>query len=109
IADMRGYRQGLRDVCAYLKTQPKGTTYSYHIRIPAHYSRIYQANASRIGMIDPETAKDIVTFHHFVDAVVQDVQGGGQLAAGCEIDGFNEALGILDRAFGIAEKLRNRT
>ncbi|OZA27032.1 MAG: hypothetical protein B7X93_09855 [Hydrogenophilales bacterium 17-61-9] len=109
IAELRKYRQGLRDVCTKLENSPKSTLFTFPVGIPNHYSRIYQANANRIGIIDPKTAIDIVTFHHLIDAVVQDVNPGGPLADGCDLDGYQEALAILDKAYGIATKLICRT
>ena len=48
IPENRGYLKGLRDVCDYLQGQPEGATYQFSVLIPAHYSRIYQANANQI-------------------------------------------------------------
>lgn len=105
IADSRSYLKGLKTVRDLLKQQPSHTTYSYSVRIPEHYSRIYQENANRIGLIDSATAKKIVQFHHFIDAVVQDVTPGGSLSAGSEIKGFDEAAEILRKALEIGRQL----
>lgn len=108
IAEMRKYQEGLQSVCVHLASQPPGTIFQYPVGIPDHYSRIYQANADRIGEIDSDSAKSIVTFHQLVDAVVQDVRPGGALANGAELEGFEEAERVLAKAFKIGTNLTGR-
>ncbi|MBI1425017.1 MAG: hypothetical protein GC149_16340 [Gammaproteobacteria bacterium] len=107
IANKREYLQGLLKTRDYLKTQPEGTRYSYTVRIPDHYSRIYQANADSIGSIDSETACKIVQFHQFVDAVVQDVLPGGSLHVGGNIDNYEQTANILEHALNLGREISN--
>lgn len=105
IAEERKYLRGLENARKYLEQQPSGSTHCLAVRIPEHYSRIYQANAERIGLMKPELARKIVHFHQFVDAIVQDVTPGGPLAEGCELEGFVEAEKILRRALEIGREV----
>ncbi|MGH9878310.1 MAG: hypothetical protein ACRD5H_11785, partial [Nitrososphaerales archaeon] len=82
IAEARKYVKGLEQVCAYLASQPTETTYPFTVGIPDHYSRIYQVNAHRLGSVSRRTAVDIIRFHQFADAVVQDVRPGGTFSEG---------------------------
>ena len=109
IAEERKYLQGLEEAQKCLERQTSGATYCIAVRIPEHYSRIYQANAERIGLLKPETARKIVHFHQFIDAIVQDVTSGGALAEGSELDGFVEAATILRRALQLGKELSSDT
>ena len=109
IAVARQYLAELRTICTHLASQPPGTTMRFEVMVPNHYSRIYQANCQHIGKIDHQTAVQIVLFHQFADAVVQDIQPGGPLAAGAELTAFQEAAQILSRAMSVGEQLCSRT
>lgn len=108
IADERNYLSSLEQAIAYLETQPEGSTLVFGANIPSHYSRVYQANAHRIGIIEKSKATDIIRFHQLVDAVVQDVSDGGVLSAGGTINAFQENHKILSRAFEISRKYAGR-
>lgn len=109
IAENRRYLNGLRDICDFLQGQPKGTTYPFRVLIPKHYSRIYQANANRIGIVDATTARKIVQFHQFIDAVVQDVVPSGTLYEGGILEGYLQTMNILERALQLGREISNDT
>ena len=109
IANARRYQEGLIQACAWLRQQPQGTMFKYIVAVPDHYSRIYQANASRIGLIDSEVARKIVKFHQLADAVVQDVKPGGVLAVGAGLAAYEEAARILGQALDVADSLEPHT
>ena len=105
VAEARHYREGLKQVCNYLETQPEGTTYRYIVIVPEHYSRIYQANAGSIGRLDSVIAKDIIRFHQLADAVVQDIRPGGPIANGAPLPTFREALAFMEKAIEIGSRV----
>lgn len=107
IAESREYLKGLQKAYNSLKGQPKEATYRYGAKIPNHYSRIYQANLDRIGILDTDTARKIVQFHQLIDAVVQDVVPGGPLYEGRGLKAFEEAANILERALQLGREISN--
>ena len=109
IAKERKYLESLADAIRYLEAQPNGAVIPFSVNIPAHYSRVYQANAYRIGTIEQSKATDIIRFHQFIDAVVQDLMEGGALASGGDLEAFRENFQILSRAMEIARKYANGT
>jgi len=109
VAEERDYLTDLANVIARLEQQPHGSTFSVSANIPTHYSRVYQANAHRIGIIDKRKATDIIRFYQLVDAVVQDVTAGGALNAGAAVEAFKQNHQILSRAFEIHRKYADRT
>lgn len=109
IADERRYLSSIEQAIAHLETQPEGATLAFGVNVPSHYSRVYQANAHRIGMIQEDKATDIIRFHQLIDAVVQDVSDGGLLSAGGSVGAFKENQQILSRAFEIGRKYTGRT
>jgi len=108
IASERKYVQGLNDAATYLRTQPEGSTFRFDVRIPDHYSRIYQANAQRIGLLPPRRAADIVRFHQLADAVVQDLIPGGVISRGAPVEAFEQNVQILSRALALGNAIVSR-
>ena len=109
VAQERNYLSSLEQVISHLETMPAGSELTFRANIPAHYSRVYQANSHRIGIIEQTKATDIIRFHQLVDSVVQDVSEGGVLSGGGVIDAFKENHQILSRAFAISRKYAGRT
>lgn len=109
ITEYRGYLRDLQAICEYLAEGPEGTIRYYRVRVPGHYSRIYQSNSDRIGILDADTARKIVEFHQLIDAVVQDVVPGGTLYEGSELPAFTAATNILERALHLGREILNET
>ena len=83
-----------------------GGTRVLSVRVPPHYSRVYQAQVARIGLIAPELATQVITFHQLIDAVVQDVSPGGILAEyGGDLESFKLLRDIFGRALASADKI----
>ena len=76
------------------------------MNVSKEYSRIYQANAHQIGVIQTEQAVDIVRFHQLMDAVVQDVRPGGLLSNGAQLHAFTETEKIFKSALEVGRKLK---
>lgn len=107
VADARNYQITLNKICAHLQSKPQGTTYSFTVNVSQEYSRIYQANAHQIGVIQTEQAVDIVRFHQLIDAVIQDVRPGGLLSNGAPLHAFTETEKIFKFALDIGRKLKS--
>lgn len=106
VADARSYQSTLEKICAHLQSKPQGTTYQFTVNVSKEYSRIYQANAHQIGVIQTEQAVDIVRFHQLMDAVVQDVRPGGLLSNGAQLHAFTETEKIFKSALEVGRKLK---
>ena len=109
ICGRRKYVEGLRDACIHLSQNMEIEDYSYTVVVPSHYSRIYQANCSNIGVLEKEVASEIVRFHQLLDAVVQDVTPGGVLSSGAGIVAYDEAYNLLTDALDIGSKITRNT
>jgi hypothetical protein len=105
IIEHRKYHESIKEVIEHLKDQPPGTTHSYTVEVPTHYSRIFQENCSSIGRIDKFYSEKIIIFHQLIDAVVQDVKPGGVISKGANLDTFEETEKILSRAIEIGNEL----
>jgi len=88
---------------------PQGTTSSFQVLVPEHYSRIYQANCNKIGLLNKSLAAQIVRFHNLIDAVVQDVKPGGALNDGATLPVFVETRDILSEAIELGYNIVNNT
>ncbi|MGL4206509.1 MAG: hypothetical protein ACRCRW_10385 [Aeromonadaceae bacterium] len=66
--------------------------------IPEHYCRVYQEHCKNLGVLDGEDAIKIVKFYQYIDAVVQDIKDGGTFSQAPSIEGFQEAINLLNDA-----------
>ncbi len=62
------------------------------IKIQNHYSKIYDANTSEIGLIDSKIANEFVKFNVLLMAVIEDVSDGGLISEGADEESFVELL-----------------
>ena len=109
IAEERRFLPSLELVISHLENQPAGSKSFLSANIPLHYSRVYQANVHRIGIVEQTKATDIIRFYQLIDAIVQDISEGGVLSEGGTIDAFRENHRILTRAFEISRRYQART
>lgn len=105
IVESRNYEKSFQDIISHLSTQSPETTYSLSIRVPDHYSRIYQGNALRLGIVCSNVAVNIIKFHQLVDSVIQDVTSGGVLSTGARLHSYKETYEILQRALSLGRKI----
>lgn len=76
------------------------------VPVPENYNPVYRANAQNIGLLSAKDAQLIVTFHQYVQSVLQDVGPGGALSSDwATSDGFKEARLMLKEAINIADQL----
>ena len=76
------------------------------VRVPEYYSRVYQAQVARIGLLDPALATKVITFHQLIDAVVQDVSPGGHIAEhGGDLEDLKTLRDIFGRALAKANEI----
>lgn len=108
IAEHRDYLGGFKEVVEYLKNNP-GERYRYAVKIPDHYSRIYQSHADRIGKISPALSSKIIEFHQLIDAIVQDITPGSLIQEeGGDLETFEEILVIYEKALCLGNELTGR-
>lgn len=105
IIEHRNYRGSIKEIISHLETQPSGTTFSFTVTVPDHYSRIYQENCGSIGAINEFNAKRIVIFHQLIDSIVQDIQPGGVVSNGAEVRAFEEIDKLFIRAIEVAHEI----
>lgn len=74
--------------------------------IPEHYCRVYQEHCKNLGVLDCEDAIKIVKFYQYIDAVVQDIKDGSTFSQVPSIDGFQEAISLLNNAISEFESLK---
>lgn len=101
IVEARGYMTDIQ-TCIEVAGKTPGGRASLEIRVPSHYSRIYQENADKIGLLPLDRAVSIIAFHQAIDAVVQDVIPGGAFnSPGAPQESFVQGKAILERALKI--------
>lgn len=94
----RGYIEDLESNVHFLEQNPKEKEI-FSVKIPDHYSRIYQENISKIGLVRPDLSSKIIRFHQLIDAAVQDISVGGFIAdTGGDLQAFNELLQLFRTA-----------
>lgn len=105
IIQHRGYLTELIDAADHLKCNPSDNI-SFSVRIPTHYSRIYQSNIDRIGLVRPNLAIDIIEFHQLIDAVVQDITPDSPIQdEGFDKRTIEEIIIILKSAIIVGQKI----
>lgn len=105
IIDHRKYLDGLIEAVDHLKANP-GDRYILTVKVPEHYSRVYQSHIDRIGLVKPALAADIIEFHQLIDAVVQDIVPDSPVQEeGGDIETFEELVKILTSAIHIGQKI----
>ena len=101
----RKYVEGIRDAAVFLRANP-GTPMKFCVRVPAHYSRVYQAHVHRLGLIQPDLSTKIIEFHQLIDAIVRDITPGGPLAdEGGDAEAFEQLANIINEAVSIGRKI----
>lgn len=106
IIETRKYLVRMEEIIDHLKENPHPPYYRMEVRIPDHYSRIYQTHAANIGTVNPDSAAKIIEFHQLIDAVVQDVSVGGPFSeeAGT-VEAYSQAAEMLGTALAIGHQL----
>lgn len=77
------------------------------VNIGASYNRIYIAHIDKLGLLDPDFAKDVVTFYAYIDSVARDVTPGGILYEGAYIEDFKQSAFVLQRSLLIGDAIVN--
>ena len=109
VVEARDYLGSLNLIITNLNSQAAGTTFGFTVDVPAHYSRIYQANCHKIGLVRKNIAVKVVRFHQLVDAVVQDVKPGGLMSQGVTVDAYRQDSEILTQAIALGRELQECT
>lgn len=105
IIEHREYVVHMKAIFLQLQNQ-QGATALYKVRVPDHYSRVYQANLGRLGLLDSKLAAKIVEFHQLTDAIVQDITPGGEIAErGGSAEAFRQMILLSERAISIGNEI----
>lgn len=108
IMKQRLYLEQIKEAANRLRANP-GSKLIFRVKIPSHYSRVYQAYIDRLGVVDPYLASKIIEFHQLVDAIVQDVAPGGPVAdEGGGIEAFDQIIAILEAAISIGTEITDK-
>lgn len=106
IVQKREYVKHMDMAIALLEGSEHGARRRYSVKVPEHYTRVYQAQVSRIGLLPSELVVQIITFHQLLESVVQDVTPGGVLSEhGGVLSEFVAVREIFGNALTIARKI----
>lgn len=108
ILERRRYLHSMRELTERLKGAGQDCGILFSVRVPDHYSRVYQANVARLGVVDPLLAAKLIEFHQLVDAIVQDITPDGVFGRGeGDLAGLKQMVDIGESAVAVgAEILR---
>lgn len=105
IIEHRKYIENFRLIALHLHNHPS-SLYKFSVKVPDHYSRVYQAHIDRLGVIDPQQAAKIIEFHQLLDSIVQDIGAGGLIAEqGGNAEAFEQLIAIAESAIWIGKEL----
>ena len=105
VIEKRGYIEGLEQEVAALENGDIEDS-EYSVIIPGHYSRLYQSNASRIGLINNKLSSRIITFHQLIDSVVQDISPNGTISKNkVSADDLRETIKFLKDAVKLGNEI----
>ena len=105
IIEQREYIFHLKQIIKRLETGNEKRVKA-SVRVPNHYSRIYQAHVGRLGILDSEFSTKVIKFHQLIDAVVQDITPGGVIVdPGGDVNAFKQFLAILNEAVKLGIEL----
>ncbi|WP_417548632.1 hypothetical protein [Marinobacter segnicrescens] len=105
VIEHRRYVYGLEESVYYLEHHPDKKKI-FSVKIPVHYSRIYQEHISKIGLLHPKLSAKIIRFHQLIDSGVQDISAGGFVAeTGGDVHDFEELLEIFHTAIKIGREI----
>lgn len=105
IVEHRKYVENMKLVAHGLREKP-GSSFQYSVKIPDHYSRVYQAHVERLGVVEPRLAAKIIEFHQLLDSVVQDIGPGGLISEhGGGVEAFEQLVHISESAVSIGKSL----
>jgi hypothetical protein len=105
IIEHRKYIESFRQITLQLESNPS-STYKISVKVPVHYSRVYQAHIDRLGLINPQQAAKIIEFHQLLDSVVQDIEPSGLIAEqGGNAEAFEQLIAISESAIRIGKEL----
>lgn len=105
LIERREYVPDLKEEIDYLKQNPDKKV-QFAVKVPAHYSQVYQQHISKIGLLHPELSAKIIRFHQLIDSVVQDVATDGVVAdAGGDLKTLGELLTIFESAVTVGREI----
>lgn len=107
VIEHRQYVKQMKFALEQLKLSP-GAKYKYQVKVPEHYSRVYQAHIEKLGIVDSSLSAQIVQFHHLLDSIIQDVSPGGIIAdIGGDEESFKRLIALAESALTLGREITN--
>lgn len=105
VIEHRQYLDQMKQVFEQQQKMP-GLKIRYQVKVPDHYSRVYQAHVDRLGVIQPALSSKIIQFYHLLDSIVQDVTPGGSIADnGGDEDAFRQLIALAESALALGKEI----
>lgn len=105
VIERREYVHDLKKEIDYLKQNPHEKV-QFAVKVPAHYSQVYQQHIFKIGLLHPELSAKIIRFHQLIDSVVQDIATDVVVAdAGGDLKTLGELLTIFESAVTVGREI----
>lgn len=100
----RGYLKAFEEMITFIEQNPDVLA-TFEVLVAEESFPIFKANVSGLGMMPSQLLTPVVTFYTLIQALVQDVKPGGQLAKGGNKVGFEEALRIGRQTVVVGEEI----
>jgi hypothetical protein len=108
LTEKRKYVEEIGKILADLRDK-KITGSTYRVVVPEHYSPVFKANVSKIGLLSDEIRDDVVMFYSLSEAAICDVRPGGLIAENmCGEKEFSQLYDIAVNAVGVGQRVVNK-
>lgn len=103
-------KRGYLDLFKYHLQQPDilsgGSVIILYALIPDNYAPFYQNNMSKVGLIGPKKASNLIQFHQILTAIIQDFKPESYVGKfGFEKSGLEQNLHLLETAISLGKDL----
>jgi len=104
----RRYLENLREVERALQQGPT-TMVAFTVRVSEQYARVYQDYVPRLGLVNPQLAAKIIEFHKLIEAIIQDITPGGEIAEGRgDLEAVHQLIKIAESAVTLGDEIVDR-
>ena len=85
-----------------------GAKVQYEILIPDNFSRFYNANLNKVGLLGVERTKLLIQYHQILQALAQDFKKGSYVNInGFDKEAIDESVRFFTLALSIGDQLVN--
>lgn len=108
IVEQRNYKEDINKIIYQLEKNPN-SRFSFSIDINKDIFPVYSHNLDKIGSLDGELAKQVVTFYSLLSSVIQDVKVGGILnnKEYGTLENFKNLRVLLTKALELGNNIKN--